>query len=76
MAQEKSFGYETRKYSLVDRRRVLVYCAADFDRRIDQLLWRPALRDQTVSLRADPELLLLGRRCEVDAQLADTLSVC
>jgi hypothetical protein len=37
MPQETSFRYETRKCSLVDSRRVLVYCAADFDQRIDQL---------------------------------------
>src|SRR6266487_1823311 len=40
MAQEKSLGDETRKRSLVNRRRVLIHCAADFDQRIDQLLWR------------------------------------
>src|SRR5262245_66071267 len=37
-------------------------------------LRRPALQDQTVSPRVDLESLLLGQRCEADAQLADMLS--
>src|SRR4029077_14571742 len=40
MAQEKSFINETRKRGLINRRRVLVHCATDFDQRIDQLLRR------------------------------------
>src|SRR5439155_22135215 len=40
VAQEESFVDETRKCSLVNRRRVLVHCAANFDQRIDYLLWR------------------------------------
>ena len=40
MAQEKSFINETCKRGLINRRRVLVHCAADFDQRIDQLLRR------------------------------------
>src|SRR5262249_2653577 len=40
VTKEKSLGDETRQSSLIDRRGVLIHCAASFHQRIDQRLWR------------------------------------